>query len=164
MRPTANSLFKTLACAAMFVAFAATAQMTPKPSSPKLDFATELAKADLAKKGITAPTQMELDVAAKSIQDQRASGMGWGEIANSLGLKLGPVVSAANRAKQADDGKRTETADSRKGAARSEASRNGERAESAGRSDGGRSGGQGSGGNGGNNGGGGGGGGGGGKK
>ncbi len=65
------------------------------------NFSRELARADLAAKGNTTPTQTELDAAAKTIQDKRASGMGWGQIANSLGLRLGEVVSAARRSENA---------------------------------------------------------------
>ena len=99
--------------------------------APQQDFATLLAKAELSKLGIADPTPAELRVAVQSIQAQRTSGMGWGDIAHARGLKLGPVVSAANRAKHADDPKRTEVAANRssRSTSRTEASANRERAE-----------------------------------
>ena len=75
-------------------------------NSKEKDFSLELAKADLAKQGIKHPTQSQLDAAQKSIQSRRSQGEGWGEIAHSLGLNLGKVVSAANHQKH--DGKRHE--------------------------------------------------------
>lgn len=61
------------------------------------DLAGDLAKADLAKQGITNPTPSQLSAARASVTDQRAKGIGWGQIAQSRGLNLGQVVSAANR-------------------------------------------------------------------
>lgn len=61
-------------------------------------FTTDLAKASLAKQGISNPTQAQLDAERKAIAAQRAQGMGWGAIANSLGLNFGKVVSDAKRA------------------------------------------------------------------
>lgn len=78
--------------------------------------------ADLNKQGITRPTQAQLAAEVKSIQAQRASGMGWRAIADSRGLKLGEVVSEANRNLHADGDKRTETAENRKGAENSRSS------------------------------------------
>jgi hypothetical protein len=60
-----------------------------------------LAKTQLAGQGITDPTVAELQGAlvgmpgssTQGILQMRASGMGWGQIANSLGVKLGAVVS-----------------------------------------------------------------------
>ncbi len=74
------------------------------------DISLALAKAELSKLGITHPTSAQLDAAlhggtvrtarGKSVQltgvlTQRQSGMGWGQIAHAMGLKLGAVVSAA---------------------------------------------------------------------
>ncbi len=79
-----------------------TAPITPTtPVTQNMDFATELAKADLAKQGIAEPTKEQMAAALKGIQDQRASGLGWGQIAASLGLNLGHVVSAVNRSSKA---------------------------------------------------------------
>jgi len=75
---------------------------TPAPSTQKVprNFATDLAKASLAKQGITHPTRAQLDAERKAINAQRAQGKGWGTIAQSLGLNLGQVVSAANQARR----------------------------------------------------------------
>jgi uncharacterized membrane protein YgcG len=120
MRLTANSLIKALICAATLTGLGAhavtTAATTQTHTVPKQDFVTLLAMADLSKQGITHPTQAQLAAEVKSIQAQRASGMGWGAIADSLGLKLGDVVSAANRNLHADDDKRTEAAENSKSA------------------------------------------------
>lgn len=136
MRPAAHILIKALASVALLTSLGAQAAkdvviaQTPS-SAPKQDFATLLARADLRNQGIADPTPAELGAAVQSIQDQRTSGIGWGEIAHSLGLKLGPVVSAANRAKHADDPKHTEIADNHSSgsAVRSEDRVNRERAE-----------------------------------
>jgi hypothetical protein len=56
----------------------------------------------LAKQGITNPTRAQLAAERKAIADQRAKGMGWGQIAQSLGLNLGQVVSASNHARHED--------------------------------------------------------------
>jgi uncharacterized membrane protein YgcG len=119
MRPTAHVLIKTLAAVALFtslgvqaaVAVEATVTTTPIVTTPttksatkasKQDVAALLAGADLNKQGITHPTKAELEAAVKSVNEKRASGMGWGDIAKSLGLKLGPIVSAANRTERSD--------------------------------------------------------------
>lgn len=69
--------------------------------------ALSLAETQLASQGITNPTATELQGAlmgttttgpggtttTDGILQMRASGMGWGQIANSMGYKLGPVMS-----------------------------------------------------------------------
>jgi hypothetical protein len=72
-----------------------------------------LAKQQLATYGITQPTPEQLraamvggtitgangqTVTLTGVLNQRASGMGWGQIANSMGVKLGPVVSGIKSA------------------------------------------------------------------
>ncbi len=72
-----------------------------------------LAKQQLAGYGITQPTPEQLraamvggtitgangqTVTLTGVLNQRASGMGWGQIANSMGVKLGPVVSGIKSA------------------------------------------------------------------
>lgn len=66
-----------------------------------------LAEAQLASQGITSPTASELQGAlmgstvigpsgtttTDGILQMRASGMGWGQIANTMGYKLGPIMS-----------------------------------------------------------------------
>ncbi|PKO61506.1 MAG: hypothetical protein CVU24_08420 [Betaproteobacteria bacterium HGW-Betaproteobacteria-18] len=75
---------------------------TAPQTSPSRSFTTDLAKASLAKDGVTEATapdyQTQLTAAETSIQALRDAGMGWGQVAHSLGLNLGAVVSAANRA------------------------------------------------------------------
>lgn len=82
---------------------------TPTPTAPttspavrQQEFVMQLAKADLNKQGITEPTTEQLALAASNVQALRDKGMGWGAIANSLGLRFGAVVSAAKRADQAE--------------------------------------------------------------
>ena len=74
---------------------------TPPPTTQRVPrgFVTDLAKASLAKQGITNPTKAQLAAESKAIAAQRAQGKGWGVIAQSLGLNLGQVVSAANQAR-----------------------------------------------------------------
>ncbi len=69
--------------------------------------ALSLAQTQLASEGITNPTAAELQGAligrtyvgpegtttTDGVLQMRASGMGWGKIANTMGYKLGPVVS-----------------------------------------------------------------------
>jgi hypothetical protein len=69
--------------------------------------ALSLAQAQLASEGITNPTAAELQGAligrtyvgpegtttTDGVLQMRASGMGWGKIANTMGYKLGPVMS-----------------------------------------------------------------------
>lgn len=67
--------------------------------------ALSLAQAQLASQGITQPTAAELQTAlmgsagststamTPGILQMRADGMGWGQIANSMGFKLGAVMS-----------------------------------------------------------------------
>lgn len=70
------------------------------PSQPA-SLSTELAKAGLTQQGITSPTQDQVAQAAADVQAMRVSGMGWGAIANSLGVRLGDVVSRLNRSPRA---------------------------------------------------------------
>jgi hypothetical protein len=74
------------------------------------DFSLEVAKAELAKQGIKHPTPKQVEAARRSIQARRSEGEGWGEIAHSLGLNFGKIVSASNHHKHdgKKDGKRSE--------------------------------------------------------
>lgn len=96
------ALLGGLAVSAQTVTGTVTGTTTPTTTdpqtSPSRSFVTDLAKASLAKEGVTDPTGKALSDAEAKIQALRDSGMGWGQIANSLGLHLGAVVSAANRA------------------------------------------------------------------
>jgi len=78
--------------------------------------ALALSRADLARHGITDPTTEQIRVALMGgtivtgsgdtatrlrmdgVLQQRAAGMGWGKIANSMDLKLGQVVSGTKHA------------------------------------------------------------------
>jgi hypothetical protein len=64
----------------------------------KRDLSTSIALASLAKQDVTDPTVEQVDSAVSDVNAMRASGMGWGVIANSLGLRLGDVVSASRKA------------------------------------------------------------------
>lgn len=76
------------------------AKVTPaQPDS----LSTELAKASLARQGVIEPTSDQVAAEAANISAMRASGMGWGAIANSLGVKLGSVVSRLNRSAKANE-------------------------------------------------------------
>lgn len=64
---------------------------TGKMGYGNVDTALALAEASLKEKGITRPTPAQLEAALKDILQMRADGKGWGQIANSLGFKLGEV-------------------------------------------------------------------------
>ena len=109
----------------------------PNPTAPSVTFtpatgklgygniniALSLAKADLARLGITDPTPAQLAAALNGgtittangtatmagILAQRQSGLGWGQIANAMGVKLGALVSASKTDKA---GKKDESAES----------------------------------------------------
>ena len=82
---------------------------TGKLGYGNINIALSLAKADLAKQGITNPTPGQLaaalnggsittatgSVALRGVLAQRQEGLGWGQIANAMGVKLGSVVSAS---------------------------------------------------------------------
>lgn len=107
MKLTQKSLAVCLMSAALLGSYSVSAQ-----TSPSRSFTTDLATANLAKTGVAAPTPEQLSAAETSIQAQRDSGMGWGQIANSLGLSLGAVVSAANRAQPATQNAANKSAES----------------------------------------------------
>ena len=98
---TQKSWAVCLVFAALLGSYGVSAQTETPQTSPSRSFVTDLAKAKLAQDNIADPTGANLLSAKIDIQALRDSGMGWGEIANSLGLKLGAVVSAANRAQPA---------------------------------------------------------------
>lgn len=103
------------------------ASVTFQPATGKLGYgninvALSLVQADLAKQGITAPTPEQLAAALNGgtvVTDtgatvtfagalaQRQSGMGWGAIANAMGVKLGAVVSASKTNKPLSEFKAT---------------------------------------------------------
>lgn len=75
----------------------------------EVGIALSLAKAALAQQGIANPTPAQISAALNGgtltaatgtrsvpgVLSQRSTGMGWGQIAQSLGVKLGAVVSAS---------------------------------------------------------------------
>jgi hypothetical protein len=71
-----------------------------------INIAIALAKTALAKQGITEPTTAELAAALNGVLTQRSSGMGWGQIAQTMGVKLGSVVSTS---KTDDDSQKDST-------------------------------------------------------
>lgn len=82
---------------------------TGKMGVGEVGIALSLAKAALAQQGITRPTPAQISAALNGgtitsstgtrsvpgVLSQRSTGMGWGQIAQSLGVKLGAVVSAS---------------------------------------------------------------------
>ena len=109
--PTLRPLVLAVACLA---AGASWAQVTvdvvvepvavadPAVATRQQEMTLQLARANLSQQGISEPSTGQLALATSDVQALRDSGMGWGQIANSLGLRLGAVVSAANRADKAD--------------------------------------------------------------
>jgi hypothetical protein len=97
---------------------------TGKMGYGNVNIALSLAKADLAKQGITNPTPAQLAAALNGgmvtgskgtlsmagVLAQRQSGMGWGAIAKSMGVKLGSVVSASKTDKAGKTGNSVKTA------------------------------------------------------
>ncbi|GAP66060.1 cell surface protein [Mizugakiibacter sediminis] len=84
---------------------------TGKMGYGEVDIALALAKDELAKLGITAPTAAQIEAALnggtvtladgstqdlKGVLALRADGQGWGQIAKTLGVKLGAIVSASH--------------------------------------------------------------------
>ena len=65
---------------------------TGKMGYGNVNIALSLAEASLKQQGITNPTSEQLQGALMGVLQQRADGKGWGQIANSMGFKLGEVV------------------------------------------------------------------------
>lgn len=141
-----------------------------------INIALSLAKADLAKQGISNPTPAQLAAALNGgtittatgpvtlagVLAQRQAGLGWGQIAKVMGVKLGSVVSASKTDKAgAKAGKSAAMGKSQAKGGKSESTGKGGSGSNSGGHGGGNSGGNGGGGGNGNGGGGGGGGGGG---
>jgi hypothetical protein len=82
---------------------------TGKLGVGEINIALSLAKAALEKEGITNPTPAQLaaalnggtfattngPVSMSGVLSQRQAGQGWGQIANSMGVKLGSLMSAS---------------------------------------------------------------------
>jgi len=65
---------------------------TGKMGFGNVNIALSLAQASLKQQGITNPTSAQLQGALMGILQQRADGKGWGQIASSMGFKLGEVI------------------------------------------------------------------------
>jgi hypothetical protein len=62
-----------------------------------VDNALALTQASLEKQGIKEPTPEQLKLALTEVLQQRADGGGWGEIANSMGFRLGELKGGQHR-------------------------------------------------------------------
>src|SRR5919197_2180467 len=74
------------------------APQTGKMGYGNVNIALSLAKADLNKQGITNPTSEQIEGSLKNVLGARAEGKGWGEIAQSMGFKLGEVMRSERAA------------------------------------------------------------------
>jgi hypothetical protein len=109
---------------------------TGKLGEGNVNIALALAQESLKEKGITNPTPDQLKSALSGILQQRADGKGWGEIANSMGFKLGDVMrsdKADKVAKDRDARERTARAERPEKPARPEKPERPERPERGGR-------------------------------
>ena len=64
---------------------------TGKMGYGNVDSALALAEASLKQQGITNPTPAQLEASVMEVLRMRADGKGWGQIAQSYGIKLGDV-------------------------------------------------------------------------
>jgi hypothetical protein len=78
---------------------------TGKLGNGEVNIALSLTQAELTKQGVTQPTTQQLETALNDILKQRADGKGWGQIANSLGFKLGDVMRSEKAGEHARDTK-----------------------------------------------------------
>jgi hypothetical protein len=76
---------------------------TRKMGDGNVNIALALTEAKLKEQGITNPTPDQLKSTLSDILQQRASGKGWGEIANGMGMKLGDVMRAEKAQRVARD-------------------------------------------------------------
>ena len=84
---------------------------TGKMGYGSVDNALSLAQASLAKQGVINPTLVQIETAVMDVLNMRASGQGWGQIAHSMGIKLGDVKradKATERVARAERGARPE--------------------------------------------------------
>jgi hypothetical protein len=68
-----------------------------------VNIALSLAEARLKEQGVTNPTPEQLKTTLSGILQQRADHKGWGEIAHSMGLKLGDVMRSEKADRVAHD-------------------------------------------------------------
>lgn len=78
---------------------------TQKLGYGNIDNALSLTEASLKQQGITNPTPEQLKTSLMGVLQMRADGKGWGEIANSLGFKLGEVKRSEKAERMARIGK-----------------------------------------------------------
>jgi hypothetical protein len=108
---------------------------TNKMGNGNVNVALALTDASLKEKGITSPSADQLKSALNDVLQQRASGKGWGEIANAMGLKLGDVMRAERADKVARDRRerddRTDRDDRKERGERAERAERAERPERA---------------------------------
>ena len=64
---------------------------TGKMGYGNVENALALAEASLKKQGITNPTPAQLEASVMDVLRMRADGKGWGQIAQSYGIKLGDI-------------------------------------------------------------------------
>lgn len=76
---------------------------TGKMGNGNVNIALALAEQSLKNQGITNPTSDQLKTALNNVLQERASGKGWGQIANSMGTKLGDVMRNEKADKMAKD-------------------------------------------------------------
>lgn len=100
---------------------------TGKMGNGSVDNALLLAQAKLKQQGVTNPTPEQLKTALSDILQQRADHKGWGEIAKSMGVKLGDLRRNEKADKVAKD------RDAREDRREARADRREDRAERAGR-------------------------------
>ena len=70
---------------------------TEKMGFGNIDNALALTQASLEKRGIKDPTPEQVKIALTDVLQQRADGSGWGEIANSMGFRLGELKGGQHR-------------------------------------------------------------------
>lgn len=115
MRIPLNRLTVMTAMLSALLGASAWAQRTTEDRLSNQDFAGGIAKAFLVSKGVREPSADQLTTATSDVQSMRDSGMGWGAIANTLGLRLGEVVSAANASDNASGTGQTGSSNSHRG-------------------------------------------------
>lgn len=69
---------------------------TGKMGYGNVDHALALAEASLQEKGIARPTPAQLEASVMEVLRMRADGKGWGQIAQSYGVKIGDVKRSEN--------------------------------------------------------------------
>lgn len=77
----------------------------PVVAAPYQGLVQQLAKASLARKGVTQPTDEQLVQAINGVKALRDQGLAWGQIAERLSLRLDDVVGLAHQADQAERAK-----------------------------------------------------------